>query len=521
MKFCIILFTGLFNLCLAKGQINIKTGAKPTKLTLALNSGFSGDTAFLTLNYLQPGGYEKQLSETCSAVIDQNGQAVMVSEKINGFAYAFVSYTHHHIPMTLQNAAGGVGPYLIQQGDDITVRIHYNDSVFHAPPANPLDRKYVSDVNKGIGIVFSGKGAEKFKLYHQFTRDNVKIDLDPTKEVVFANKRARYDQTKDFYVWYPRIDSFLNRTGKTLDKTARDIYRADMVGWIFDNSKGAYPKKGDIDSLNDRVSQQDYIRNRNVLRPVISDLSKDIPGNICLLSANYVPGLFAMECNVYRLSGLTNLNYLYNTIKTSYSGILRDRLLFYFFHFRLEWVNNKDSLLHDAFKIMTPGVFRNRLSSFTARSRGVSFYNFQLPDNKKKIVTLSGLKGKTVFIDFYFRGCTSCAELYHKAIHPAEAYFKNDTSVVFVSICADQEREEWLAALASGLYTTTSQYNVINLYTAGQGFGHPVLKYYDIHGYPCPIILDRKGRIANFDEYNKYSSQPAALINDLKAAMDR
>ena len=57
-----------------------------------------------------------------------------------------------------------------------------------------------------------------------------------------------------------------------------------------------------------------------------------------------------------------------------------------------------------------------RFSKLKAKISGKYAYNFNLPDTLSKRVQLSEFKGKVVFIDFWYTGCTNCVEFYKKRI---------------------------------------------------------------------------------------------------------
>ncbi|MCK7559451.1 TlpA family protein disulfide reductase [Chitinophaga sedimenti] len=111
-------------------------------------------------------------------------------------------------------------------------------------------------------------------------------------------------------------------------------------------------------------------------------------------------------------------------------------------------------------------------------------------DNRR--VTLDGMKGKVVFVDFWFTGCGPCKMFYQKCLKLLEEKYKSRKDIVFVKISVDRSKENWLKSVESGEYTSLSS---INLFTDGLGSSHDIIKFYKVRGYPWPVLIDKKGRI--------------------------
>ncbi|WP_029279676.1 TlpA family protein disulfide reductase [Pedobacter borealis] len=114
-----------------------------------------------------------------------------------------------------------------------------------------------------------------------------------------------------------------------------------------------------------------------------------------------------------------------------------------------------------------------------------SFTDFSLPDTQGKQVSLSSMKDKVVILDFWYTGCSNCVKL-KKAMEPIYNQFYANEHVRFVSIIIDQDRSGWLNSVKGGSYTNPED---INLYTAGEGAKHPVIRDNLISGYPTLYVL--------------------------------
>jgi cytochrome oxidase Cu insertion factor (SCO1/SenC/PrrC family) len=115
-----------------------------------------------------------------------------------------------------------------------------------------------------------------------------------------------------------------------------------------------------------------------------------------------------------------------------------------------------------------------------------------LADAHGNFVRLSDFKGKIIVLDFWFTGCINCMKFFRGGLSIAERHFMDDSSVVFISICIDKDKNTWRSSLEKGKYASKES---VNLYTNGMGEQHPVVKAFQVVSYPQPIVLDRKGGV--------------------------
>jgi len=137
------------------------------------------------------------------------------------------------------------------------------------------------------------------------------------------------------------------------------------------------------------------------------------------------------------------------------------------------------------------GLLLQLKATSQAKLKGTPYFNFSLENDKGKMVTLNDLRGKAVFIDYWFTGCTACVFLNRKKPEIIEA-FKEEPDMVFVSINVDNDKKVWLESIATGDYACDED---MLLYTNGQGLEHPLIKYYMYNGFPEVVVLDREGKI--------------------------
>lgn len=122
-----------------------------------------------------------------------------------------------------------------------------------------------------------------------------------------------------------------------------------------------------------------------------------------------------------------------------------------------------------------------------------SAYPFSLPDSNGVLHSLSDFKGKVVLLDLWFTGCMPCRYLAQR-MKPVVEKFAGNSNMVFIGVNVDRSRNTWLQTLRSGEYTHAS---ALNVFTAGSGTNHPMVKYYNIRGFPALILIDKQGRLVS------------------------
>jgi peroxiredoxin len=115
-------------------------------------------------------------------------------------------------------------------------------------------------------------------------------------------------------------------------------------------------------------------------------------------------------------------------------------------------------------------------------------------------VTLSSLKGKVVYLDFWFAGCGPCHQLF-KAIEPVKKHFEADSRVIFLTVSIDDETS-WKQAL--------SRFKIAgyHVFTENKFQKHPIIQSYQVSYYPTTYLLTPQGDI--------HSVSPPSDANELK-----
>ncbi|KAA2239735.1 redoxin domain-containing protein [Chitinophaga agrisoli] len=191
---------------------------------------------------------------------------------------------------------------------------------------------------------------------------------------------------------------------------------------------------------------------------------------------------------------------LYYFIRNNYSGLARAKMLttiLTVYMLRKGGTNPEYLSCVDDF-MSIPGYFKQKkyVKKYVEGSlrveEGAYAPFFSLTDVDGKKFSLTDLKGKVVFMDFWFTGCTGCTQIV-PALTNIEKAFEDNPNVAFVSISIDEDKKRWIESINRGKYTTGKG---INLYTEGEGGNHSVLESYNVSSYPRFFLIDAEGKIA-------------------------
>ncbi len=242
------------------------------------------------------------------------------------------------------------------------------------------------------------------------------------------------------------------------------------------------------------------------------------PDNVEVYSDNYIEFLYRASQVKLKLQNRkpNSLNGLYDLIETQFSGLVRERVITSFLLRPHSGASNQEytCCLQRALKVCHNEPYISVLQKqFEMTSRGAVAFDFNLPDAHGKFVSLDELRGKVVFVDFWFTGCSACKKLAASLEEKVIPEFNNSTTS-FVSINLDEDKGRWLKSLASGGYSSPE---AINLFTEGLAFNHPLAQHYNIQGCPFVLMIDKEGRIIEINP----SREPGEIINLLQKAADQ
>jgi thiol-disulfide isomerase/thioredoxin len=196
----------------------------------------------------------------------------------------------------------------------------------------------------------------------------------------------------------------------------------------------------------------------------------------------------------------------WDIIHETQDPILRDRLAAKFIIKYFPRIADREAYMDQAIASATDSLSLALLTQYRSNlSIGKMVSEAPLTDRGGNEVCLTSLKGKVVFIDFWFTGCGACLTYYSNVLKPLKDSLAGRDDIQFISISTDKKTAQWEKSIDGGKYTDPL---AINLHTSGMAIQHPFLKAYNIHSFPSQLLLDKEGRIVRISEMGTY---PEAL----------
>ncbi|MCB0696464.1 MAG: TlpA family protein disulfide reductase [Chitinophagaceae bacterium] len=149
----------------------------------------------------------------------------------------------------------------------------------------------------------------------------------------------------------------------------------------------------------------------------------------------------------------------------------------------------------------------NAIAIKTNTGKGKPAMNFTATTSDGKTVSLSELKGKVVYIDFWASWCTPCIrELPHSK--KVSEHFAGNDKVVFLSISIDQDKNSWKSAI--------DKYKIPGINAIdGNGWEGTIARLYHVQSVPSYFLVDKNGNFA-LDRTLRPSDEEA-LISAIEA----
>jgi len=343
---------------------------------------------------------------------------------------------------------------------------------------------------------FSGRGAAKYECTYRMdtTELHVRERWAETAEDSFLRigrptprQFMDYKLANSAFVYPPKEKVLQDYRGR-IDPAVFDRMRTDVLS--FDMDVPWYSIDGQVDIQGLQAGDRQYIQ--KIFTSQLERFRQSLSPQELAYSTN---GLSVLLLCAGLESRLFDDGTVYSLLKKEYSGVLRDRLITSYLMQRYSRLPDAAAVLQDAIATVgSDSCFRILRGIADKQLVGQPTFDFSLPDVSGDTVRLHDLKGKVVFIDFWYTGCGGCAQYYQRTLSKVEEKYKGNPDVVFLSVSIDGEKEQWKKSIGSGLYTSAL---AKNLYTAGQGSTHPLIKAYNVIGYPRPLVIGRDGRLFN------------------------
>jgi len=378
-------------------------------------------------------------------------------------------------------------------------------------PGDSVQMLDVSDNRNGltnyIVASFEGKGSIKYTCAQALRKLGAVSDV-----IAPCNTPVLCIQVADS-IWKER-QRVLDGYRQYLNGQAYEMMKADLTGEIGLNVlSNIYGKT--LYRLMDAVPDSGVRQSPVYLKHFVDEGEKQNFSRFAAMSVLYIQYFYSkdkLELALSSRNGSFGFKDLYYKLSGESSGILRDKLLAYYFAdpFLLgtfDQISAEDFTfcLNDAANtIKTPWIKSFVGTLLRNKGKGASAFDFVLPvDSSDRKLRLSDLKGKVLLIDFWAYTCTGCTEFaqaFHKKVFPL---FKNNPNFRVVSIMASvSTKAHYMERLrgnidkyGAGLSTYTYP-DYINLF-GGEGvkMGRELCAHYNIDVFPYILLIDGKGRI--------------------------
>jgi len=438
------------------------------------------EITLLSVGYnIQDGFSELESKKVFQTKVDENGDFSFAIPDLGKIMPLIFNFCGKSDRTGLIEFTGIKGSYFTEPGDNVKITVRTGDQ---------------------DTISFTGKGSEKYnlieKIENEFWTSYFRSALKKIKIKEFEDslqlhsKLVQYSNcVKQFEV---RKDSMI-KASKVLNPDVKKLIRYEFGGYFED--------------WQFRLLDVLYNQYPAYRQQIVSyyNLNKDIffnpPSALSVLCSRYMSNLvfrIRMGTLISENTEKVDLVSYFNSLKNSYSGILKERLLahFVFGNMSLRAVapyssKTLDSLVLEVSNLVKTPYIKEAITENLRRQSGTKVFASTFNSLNGDKVNIESLKGKAVLLDVWFLGCTACAKFhkeFEKSIYPL---IKNDTNLVILSLNIDRKKENWLKGIQSNLYTSSDYLNV----TTGNGLEHPFIKYYNIKGGPFLMLIDRKGNL--------------------------
>ncbi|MBN9381552.1 MAG: TlpA family protein disulfide reductase [Chitinophagaceae bacterium] len=414
--------------------------------------------------------------------------------------------------------------YLLEPGDDINIHM---DSLVRSYTHFYGDAEDTFTGYRIVNVGFTGKGSAKGEFTSRLdslTQHWLKTSYTLKQPPQTAQPKA-YDSA--YYSGYPAMMGRILEDRKAIldfqlatlkgyenkmSPEAYQITRANVIGNTEASNVRLYsllrPSAGDpaiSPSFYQSLCQQLRVTYENRSGADISG----IPSAALILSKDYIHYL---TDQAYYL-GPKDKQYEY--LKGKYTGPLRDKLIADFLIKVFFYMKDNQEALNDAVTTVQSDFALSQVKKiYNTQSIGRPAYNFTLPDIDGNIRKLSDFAGKIVFVDLWYTGCGACAKFYQYQLSRVEEKYKDDPNIVFITISIDADKATWIKSVKSGAYSSPDRENVVNLYTNGRGTEDPLIKAYNVTGYPHPFMIDRNGAIYRVNRLQAVAEELYPIIEE-------
>jgi hypothetical protein len=415
-------------------------------------------------------------------------------------------------------------PYKIKMAIRRANNSIYWSSIYYAESNDDLDLIFIKN-KESDSVAFSGVGSAKYNLAEKLKKEKNDFFTDWNRIGVGSEKDASKITLKIENAW-SLVETTTKRSEASIDSAAdvspiiKSLLKQELVDYHYHflfTLDYVYQRNQDNKELISIVKTQ-FNKNK--------DSFNTVPNEYSILCPDYVLHLSRWEQFNMQVNGGSHklgLLELYNNVKKKYNGEIREMILANLLikpNTNLSYTNSVyDSLVNDATTIIAKPYLKASVTELVKLKKGAPAFDSKFKDVNGQDVNLSSFKGKTIFIDVWFLGCTGCAN-FHKRFHKyIYSDFKKNPNFVYLSLNIDKSKSNWVKGITSGLYSSNEY---VNVNTNGLGIKHPFTQYYNIMGGPYLLIIDKNGKIygrptldLSNSDFSKWISEALHIKDDI------
>lgn len=398
------------------------------------------------------------------------------------------------------------------------------DYKFYGVISESGDSISISHINKKLR--FTGKGAANWELTFRLREVLDSLEKLPERRT-FSSHKYPPTSLEDFFKW----NQYLNRRS-SLILAIMEGYRSKITPLAYNEIKRLFLLeeekrrlwKFNFIRLGDAEVNKYGLTNKDLCNIYDSVMINPFSRWLMQTPSNQVDlyyHWYIMRLNIYRkyqkffktrpddkMPYSSQEGYyfaIYNDIKNSYQGLMKEKLMAYTFWDKdgllgeVGFNSRIDSLLQDYYNTSESSDYKEAVKKaeikYRKRSGNRYIPSFSLTDKNGNKFTNYQLNNKVAVIDFWFTGCTGCVQM-APALKKIEEEFSKDSNVVFVSISIDKNFSQWTQSIEEGEFVSKAG---IHLYTEGRGSSHNLIKGLTIEGYPTLLLINPQGRIVPYD----------------------
>ena len=347
----------------------------------------------------------------------------------------------------------------------------------------------------GVNTHFTGNSAERFELIqstgfgkYETLQSIDKLSVHPLRMVQFADSLLRTYQVT--------VDAM-----RTTPTDTKSLIKAEFTGWVYTRCLAMLLHF-------DHIKKSDQAEIPRALKR-IEDGSR-FDESIIVRSGYYTEFLYEQtklkilldfsDGNIRRRSS-PSFRTLYETLKDTHTGDVRDKLLAYCIADPKDVSTTFDGvdpdefldIIKDAKRVVKSKRYREAVDfRLKTSGKGSRAFDFSFFDKTGNVVRLKNFRGKIVLLDVWANPCDACREFKKMFEREVLPFVKDNPNFVVVSVSLNLTRDTWLKSIK-----TYSDERYVNLHAGGESIDHPLVKYYNFVGVPFLLLIDGNGKIVS------------------------